>query len=121
MAQSDKRIISFLAPGHLVKRIDGIAAAQNASRSAVIERLLIDSLNEQEDWIRMATDPVVAPAIFGALSQPGVLRAMSAAMREQLSDDQLDLFSKAMHTMQLQMKKPGKPSKRQKPPTKGQK
>jgi hypothetical protein len=60
----------------------------------MIEDLLLDSLVTNEATLQAATDPVVMSAMLKAFSEPGVMRGVAAALRQDLTDEQLALFAK---------------------------
>lgn len=93
-----KTIVSLYFDSDLVKRIDRLAASHDISRSKYIERVVAESIEDDEIAVRVMTDPVVAPAMLSALAKPEILRAMTGLLREQLSDEQLNLFSQVMHS-----------------------
>jgi metal-responsive CopG/Arc/MetJ family transcriptional regulator len=93
-----KTIVSLYFDTDLVKRIDRLAASQDVSRSKWIEAIVSERIDDEEMTVRVMTDPVVAPAMMSALAKPEILRAMTSIMREQLTDEQLSLFSQVMHT-----------------------
>lgn len=97
MATSErKKAVTLAVRPSLLKRLDALAKAKGESRSEAVERLLLDALDDEELAVRAITNPVIAQAILGAISQPEVMRAMLHAMREDLDADQLQLFSQAM-------------------------
>lgn len=99
------RLISMRISDDLLKRVDALAGAQHITRSAAIESLLASAIEDTELSVRMMTDPVVGRAILGAIATPEVLRALTAAMRSELTDDQLQLFSRSMATLDQQLAK----------------
>lgn len=90
---------SIVLPPKLVKRIDKLAKVQNMSRSAWIADACSRILDEDEGYLALMTDPVLGEAMAGAMSQPGVIRALCAAMGEELNDKQLRLFGKRVKAM----------------------
>ena len=97
MATSErKQAVTIAVRPSILKRLDAIAKAKGESRSEAVERFLVDALDDEELTVRAMTNPVIAQAILGAMAQPNVMRAMMHAMREDLDDDQLELFSQAM-------------------------
>ena len=97
MATSErKQAVTIAVRPALLKRIDQLAKAKGESRSEAIEHLLLDALEDEELAVRAISNPVISQALLGAMAQPQVMRSMLHAMRSELSDDQLELFSKAM-------------------------
>lgn len=76
----------------LVKRLDRIAKAAGQSRSAMIERLIRDGVDDAETAVQAFTDPLLLQAFAGAFGNRDVLKAMASAVHEEMTDSQLDLF-----------------------------
>ena len=91
-----KQFITLYLNKETVKRLDDLAAAKNTSRSRFCEQLILDGLQDSELTVRAMTTPVVRDALFSVLAKPDVLRAIMRGMQDELSDDQLELFSRAM-------------------------
>jgi hypothetical protein len=91
-----KQRLSIILDEDLVKRLDQTASALGLSRSALIQQLCDDGLQEVEVSAKVLSDPVVSGAMLSALTQPGVIRSMMGVMREELTSEQLDLFGKAI-------------------------
>lgn len=97
--KSELRLISFRIPQDLLTRIDNIAGAKGDSRTQVIEELLRDSIEHEEQLVRAMTDPIVGPAILSALAKPEVMRALTSSLRQDLTDEQLQLFQRATESI----------------------
>lgn len=115
MASTDLRLISMRLREDLLRRVDALAAAQHLTRSAVIEQLLLKSIEEDEIGIQVLTDPIVGRALLGAIAKPEVLRAMTGVIRSELTDEQLHLFTRAMASLDSHLAKrpaplPGTPA-----------
>ena len=100
-----KTIVSLYFDAELVKRIDRLAAADDTSRSRYIERLVTDGIEQEERTVRVLTDPVIAPTMMKALASPEILRAMAQLMRQDMTDDQLQLFTQTMAAASDQVEK----------------
>lgn len=80
----------------LVVELDGLADAQRISRSMLIERVLRDHIESEKLNVKVAGNPVVMAAMMQAFSRPDVVKAIVAAVGEDLRDDQLELFHRAL-------------------------
>lgn len=80
----------------LKQRVDRLSKMIGMSRSKVIADLLADAVESNETSLKMAADPVVMNAFMRALGEPGVMRGLAAAVRADLSDDQMRLFEQAL-------------------------
>jgi hypothetical protein len=80
----------------VIESIDVFARAENLSRSQVVERALVEFVERQKMVASVFRDDAVTAAFLKAFSEPGVLKRMSAAMQEEVSDDQLELFQRAV-------------------------
>ena len=91
--------LSITLDAELTKRVDRLAKAAKSNRSKVIEDLVADALEQHETMLKAATDPVVMGAMMRAMSDPGVLRGIATAVRSDLTDEQLKLFTTAVETL----------------------
>jgi predicted transcriptional regulator len=80
----------------LLIRLEAVADALSLNRSQMLEQLVRDGIEEQETYARALSNPLIARALGLAIGQPGVLKAMAAAMGEELQPEQLDLFKRAI-------------------------
>lgn len=101
----------------LLDRLDDLALAKGQSRSDLIEGFIERCLGDEELGVRVVGNPVLGPALLQMLARPEIMRAMSGALRETVSDDQLQLFSQAMTaagTVVASKSKPAVPAKKRK-------
>lgn len=89
------RVGLALDPG-VVKRVDRVAKAQGKSRSAWIQAACLDQLEQAEMFVKMVQQPELAKAFASAFASPGVIRQMAQVMGEELTDEQMDLFTSAL-------------------------
>ena len=87
--------LSITLDAEVTKRVDRLAKATRSNRSAVLEALVIDALNQNEAAIKASADPVVMGAFMRAMTEPGVIRGVAEVLRHDLSDEQLKLFTEA--------------------------
>ncbi len=88
MATKNRQQISITVDPHILKRIDRVAKQRDIPRSQVIDRLLRDSIAQAETEAKLLGDPLVMQAFSKAMSAPGVMSAMAAAMGGELTDKQ---------------------------------
>ena len=88
MPRRHKKAIGITFDPTLLKRIDRLAKQHDASRSSMIERLCRDAITDAEAHAKVVTNPVVMEAFSQAMSAPGVISSMVAAMGEELTDEQ---------------------------------
>ena len=81
------------------QRLIKLSHAQGISRSQLANRLLAESLVQEELAFRAFSSPTIVQAFGKVFSQPGMLRQMVEAMGEELSDDQLELFRQTFENL----------------------
>jgi len=96
MGKTQKVITSVSLPPDLVKSLDVVAKQRRLTRSQLIEHLCAESLDRQRVVAAAFADPVVVDSFTRAFAEPGMLRRLAAAMSEDLSDEQLELFTRAV-------------------------
>jgi hypothetical protein len=80
----------------VVDSIDAFARGENLSRSQVVERALVEFLGRQKMVAGVFRNDTVTAAFLKAFSEPGVMKQMAAAMQEEVSDEQMELFQRAV-------------------------
>jgi hypothetical protein len=60
------------------------------------ERLCRESIDQEETFIKATQSPILMQALARAFSAPGVLKQMAATVNDELTDEQLNLFQRAM-------------------------
>lgn len=106
----DKKMrISLTIDPAVVKRINRVAKAQKKSRSAWIETACQDQLGQAEMFVKMTQQPELVQAFGRAFGDPSVMRQMAEVMGQELTDDQLEMFTSAMDKLvEGQPKRKGK-------------
>jgi len=92
----NKARFSITVDPRVMRRVDRLAKAMNRSRSATIEKLLNDGVEDTEMFVKAMTNPVLVEAFGKAFASRDVMRTMAATIGQELSDDQMQLFTKAM-------------------------
>ena len=87
--------ISITVDADVLKRVDRLAKSLKENRSSVMGDLLADALEQNEAALKAASDPVLMGAFMRAMAEPGVMRGMAEAVRQDLTDDQLRMFTEA--------------------------
>jgi hypothetical protein len=85
--------LSVYVSADLKDRLERLAHAQDTSVSRLVERLLNDLVHQEEMTVKAMQHPVLGPTLAAAFARPEVLRALGSVMREELTDEQLRLFS----------------------------
>lgn len=96
MPSGSKIKVSVALTKTLVERLDQVRVPLGESRSGLIERLVLDGLDQVELTARATTDPVLMGAFARALGEPGVLRSLLDSLKADLTDEQLELFARQM-------------------------
>lgn len=88
MARRYKQTITFAIDPDLLKKINRTSKAMQISRSAFICAMLENGLGEAELHAKLLGDKAVMQAFSNAMSAPGVMSSLAAAMSAEISDDQ---------------------------------
>jgi hypothetical protein len=91
-----KQVLSIAIDPALVARVDELADAVNQSRSAFIERVVRQAVDEEGDAIRAFQHSVLGPVLVQAFSSREVLKSLAEVIDGDLDDEQLLLFRKGM-------------------------
>lgn len=97
------RVTITMTPATL-KRIDAAARAFNLSRSEFISRTMDDQLAQGDAIISAMSDDRIRTAFHEAFTRPGVLKALTSEIGQELTDSQRQKF--------LQFIKPSETGKR---------
>ena len=95
MAKKKQRVTLTLDAA-VVKRVDRVARSTKQSRSAVVEGLLRDGVDDQELFVKAMTDPTLRATFGQIFGSRDFLRQMVNVMGQDVSEDQLKLFGEAM-------------------------
>lgn len=95
----NKRVMGFALDPLLIVRLDSLAKRSRLTRSALVERLLRDSLDQAESFIQFISDPIGGRAIVEAFGRPEVIRCFARALNEEIDPKQLKLFTDAIEHM----------------------
>ena len=105
---SEKKVkVSIAISPEVLKRVDRLAKVAGSNRSKMLQELVEDSIEQQEHIIKAATDPVLMNAMAKLMVEPGMLRAMTSALREDLTSGQLDLFKQHMAAIESRVRPVG--------------
>lgn len=103
VTDSKKKLkVSIALTRDVVKRLDRLARAQSRSRSSIVQSFVLDGLDGAEMFVKAFSDPTVSAAFVQAFGDRDVLRSMTSAMREQMTDDQMDLFSETLRGLSVE-------------------
>ncbi len=93
--------ISISMEAEILKRVDKLVKLTKSNRSRLIQDLVSEGLDWNESSIRATSNPLVMGAFTRAMSEPGVMRGLATAMREDLTDEQMVLFGEATRQLQV--------------------
>lgn len=100
-----KARISMTIDEGVLARIDRVAEDQGVARSALIERLLLEAVTEEE----MLNQPAVKQMLV-ALSSRGVIENLSKALDQSLSSEQMDTVSRKLKRISAGASRKGGPA-----------
>jgi metal-responsive CopG/Arc/MetJ family transcriptional regulator len=105
-ASKRKVKVSVAMSPDLAKRIDRMAKMTGKNRSETVQGLIEDAIDHQETTAAALSNPTIVSALMGAFAKPEVMRAMVNQMRQEVTDEQLGLFAKAMEVGCVVMQQP---------------
>lgn len=97
--------VSVSVDENLLRRIDRVAKHKRVSRSAEIETAVRDHLDSTEMMVKAFANDQLRDAFIRAFSAPDVVRQFAAVMQEDLSDEQLRLFSDVVQKLRASKRK----------------
>jgi metal-responsive CopG/Arc/MetJ family transcriptional regulator len=100
-ASKRKVKVSVAMSGDLAKRIDRMAKATGKNRSQTVQGLIEDAIDQQEISASVVSNPTIMTALVAALAKPDVTRAMMNQIRQEVTEDQLGLFAKAVEVVRV--------------------
>lgn len=77
-------------------RLKRFARATRQSVSGCVEKLLRESLEESELAVSVLSDPVIGQHLLKAFGNVDFIKGMAQHLGEELTDEQLELFSKRL-------------------------
>ena len=89
----------------LLERLDRISEAGRENRSALIERLLLECVTEEE----MMVDPIVQNLFRSAMASPKVTESLTDALRNVLDEERFDVVSNRVKRIRTTLQR-GRPS-----------
>jgi predicted transcriptional regulator len=85
-----KRTVSITLEESVLARVDGLASELGVTRTAFIERALESYVPEIEEHLHALENPLTRE-VYGLLtSRPSLMKAISAAMLEKLSSEDIE-------------------------------
>lgn len=85
----DRDRINTTLDHSLTERIDAVAKARDESRSATIERMLRNQIEEEEKVLKQVGTGIEGRIMALMLENPKILNTMSKLVGESLTDEQL--------------------------------
>lgn len=80
----------------LLRSVDRAAKRAGVSRSAWTRRACVEALESQDALSRVLQNDAIRTAMARVLGDPSVVRGFASQISEELSDDQLRLFSEQL-------------------------
>jgi metal-responsive CopG/Arc/MetJ family transcriptional regulator len=108
LASKRKVKVSVVISPDLAKRVDRMAKATGKNRSETVQGLIEDAIDDQETTASAVSNPTIMNAIVAAFAKPEVMRALMNQMRQEVTDEQLGLFAKAMEVGRVVVQQPEK-------------
>jgi metal-responsive CopG/Arc/MetJ family transcriptional regulator len=90
----------------LAKRIDRMAKLTGKNRSETVQGLIEDAIDDQETTASAVSNPTIMNALLAAFAKPEVMRALMTQMRQEVTDEQLGLFAKALEVGRVVVHQP---------------
>lgn len=97
--RGSKQIISLSIDAPLMERVNMLADAKGLSRSAMIERLIEEAIEQEEMATAAFANPVVAQAIMQAFMNPKVAKEVAKSMVGGSSPAQMEMFHRGIQLM----------------------
>jgi predicted transcriptional regulator len=72
-----KDVLTVRVDQSIIARIDALAQATGETRSAIVERVLRQSLGEYESWVESFANPLVREVFAGIFENPTVLKILA--------------------------------------------
>jgi hypothetical protein len=94
-----RQVKSYSLDLGLIARINKLALAEGVSASSLVERLLLEALQPAETAVQFTANPVLMNAMMKLFTQPEMVRAMTSTIKQDLTDDQLELFAEGMQSL----------------------
>ncbi|MGA2498882.1 MAG: ribbon-helix-helix protein, CopG family [Tepidisphaeraceae bacterium] len=91
-----KVIMSMTIDAELARRVEDMADAQRVSRSALLERLVRESLDQESQFLGMLGNDHVREFLSGMLSNPKLLMGMATAGSQPVSKEKAVMASRIL-------------------------
>jgi|GEM_PF-1748429 len=88
--QEPKSKIAISIDAELLRRLDEVCHARQQSRSKIINRILIEQIDEEESFVRGLENPAVRAVMSVMINTPGVVESMAKLVGEKMSSDDID-------------------------------
>lgn len=111
--------LSITLDASLAERVDRLAAATHQNRSAWIEGQIRNAIEDEELGVQVLTDPVASKMFASLFKDRETLRGLARLFGEQMSDDQLRLFTERLDKLTGREKRATKAKPREQWPPRG--
>ena len=79
-AREKREKIAISIDRRLLERVDGVAESRAESRSGVIERMLLNEIDEEEGFLRKMENPVTRILFEKLMSSPRLIQAIACCL-----------------------------------------
>ena len=93
-----KQIVSLSLNSELMKRVENLADSKGMSRSALIEDLIENGIDQEEIAVAAFTNPVVRDALMKSFARPEVIKALIKGIGDE-DPKQLELFNQGLQLL----------------------
>lgn len=83
----------------LLTIIDNLSDAQNMTRSQFIERQIRNGIESEKTMVAFFANPKMATGFAKLFQDPDMLKSMGKAMQEEVTEKQLEQFSRGISTL----------------------
>jgi metal-responsive CopG/Arc/MetJ family transcriptional regulator len=87
---SKKTAIAVTIAPELLARVDRVAESREESRSAVMERMLRNQIQEEETLVNQLANPALRETMAYIAESPKLLKALAFAMGEHLPKEEIE-------------------------------
>ena len=92
---STKERITITLDHDVLADIDHIAELRSESRSAVMERILRNGIEDENKFLDQLSNPIIRELTTRLAQSPQLIEAISRVVGEQVSQDDLDRYAEA--------------------------
>jgi hypothetical protein len=80
----------------IIRDIEKLAKIQKTSKSRLVEKFILQALDQEKHIAKVMCNPVLSAAICNAFANPSIINIMMRELGQELNPQQLELFRKAV-------------------------